>query len=182
MLSRIFAYIFLNYIRWDNRHEYANLVKEMRLREFSDAVNCIREGLVSIVPSRYLSLLTWKELELEICGSPTIDINLLKKHTIYRACVASDPHILAFWEIITQFSMTERSQFLRFVWGRSRLPSASKFTASFFIDSSPKLSEDHLPNSHTCSFCLELPRYRSLEIMKDKLVKAITMCASVENV
>lgn len=105
-----------------------------------------------------------------------------KQHTAYRSCFSSDPHILLFWKVIRSFNNTERAQFLRFVWGRSRLPPASKFKATFTIDSNARISENHLPSSHTCSFCLELPRYKTIEIMRDKILKAITMCTSVDNV
>lgn len=50
----------------------------MRLTEFRVQVEHIRKGLILVIPARYLSLLTWKELETEVCGSPEIDIDLLK--------------------------------------------------------------------------------------------------------
>lgn len=66
-------------------------------------------------------------------------------------------------------------QFLRFAWGRSRLPAGGKFTEKMRIDAT---SNDitHLPQAHTCFFSIELPAYNSLEMMRDKIVKAITFC------
>ena len=90
---------------WERRREYVRLVKEVRLKECLPHIQAIRTGLVSVIPARYLSLLTWKvcvtatnttnflrsvlrfsvvivliaqELELEVCGNPEIDIELLK--------------------------------------------------------------------------------------------------------
>jgi hypothetical protein len=86
---------------------------------------------------------------LEVCGSPEIDVQLLKQNTKYTGCNANDPHIKYFWQVLEAFSQTERAQFLRFAWGRSRLPPASKFTEKMKIDSS-NITVAHLPRAHTC--------------------------------
>jgi len=73
---------------------------------------------------------------------------------------------------------------LRFVWGRSRLPAASdfkeKFSLTLLVDNQTQ-KDFYLPSSHTCFFALDMPAYSSEEIMREKLLKAITMCASIEN-
>ena len=73
-----------------------------------------------------LNLLTWRELETLVCGKPILDVELLRLNTIYRGCSESDPVIEFFWKGLTEFSPEERSMYLRFVWGRSRLPLTSK--------------------------------------------------------
>ena len=40
----------------------------------------------------------------------------------YKGVEPSAPLIQWFWEVMESFSNTERSLFLRFVWGRTRLP------------------------------------------------------------
>ena len=47
-------------VTWSHRHEYARLVLEFRLHELTAPVRAIRAGLISIIPARFLSLLTWK--------------------------------------------------------------------------------------------------------------------------
>eukprot|EP00455_Lapot_gusevi_P027966 TRINITY_DN2971_c0_g1_i1.p1 TRINITY_DN2971_c0_g1~~TRINITY_DN2971_c0_g1_i1.p1 ORF type:complete len:155 (-),score=27.33 TRINITY_DN2971_c0_g1_i1:171-635(-) len=154
----------------------------MRLKECLAHIQAIRQGLISVIPARFLSLLTWKELELEVCGNPVIDIELLKRHTRYSDCKPSDPFIGFFWRVLSDFNQTERSQFLRFVWGRSRLPPPGKFSEPFRLCSPAHLKETHLPISHTCNFCLELPQYSSIELMREKILKAITLCSTIDNV
>jgi len=166
-------------VTWESRLEYTKLVKTFRLNECGAQVQAIRTGLISIIPARFLSLLTWKELELEVCGSPEIDVNLLKQNTTYQGCSSTDPHIKHFWAVLEKFSQTERSQFLRFSWGRSRLPPPQKFSEKLKIDSS-NLGITHLPKAHTCFFLIELPRYTSEEQMREKLLKAITLCRSMD--
>jgi hypothetical protein len=108
--------------------------------------------------------------------SVQIDIDHLKANTVYSGCSPSDQHIKHFWAVLTGFSQLERAQFLRFSWGRSRLPAGAKFTEKMRIDSSGN-DTTHLPVAHTCFFSIELPRYQTEEIMRDKLVKGTNAIA-----
>jgi hypothetical protein len=83
-----------------------------------------------------------------VCGSPTIDIDVLKANTMYSGCSVNDVHVQYLWKILESFTQVERSQYLRFVWGRSRLP--AKLTGDKMkIQSAPQLSNNSLPVSHT---------------------------------
>lgn len=146
-------------VTWADRHEYARLVLEFRLHELSPPVRAIRAGLTAIIPSRFLSLLTFKELELEVCGSPEIDIDALKANTTYQGCSLHDPHIKFFWNVLNGFSQLERAQFLRFSWGRSRLPAGAKFSEKMKLQNSDA-DTTHLPVAHTCFFSIESVRQR----------------------
>jgi len=166
-------------VTWSNRSEYVRLVLDFRLHELALPVRALRAGITSVIPARFLSLLTWKELETETCGQAEIDIDVLKANTVYGGCGPHDPHIRHFWAVLTSFSQLERAQFLRFTWGRSRLPAGAKFRDKLRIDST-NLDITHLPAAHTCFFSLELPRYTTEDMMRDKLTKAITLCTSME--
>lgn len=79
------------------------------------------------------------------------------------------------------FSAEERQLFLRFVWGRSRLPLRSEdFDQKFIIMTSPDNNDVTLPISHTCFFQLELPKYSSEEVMRKKLLYAVTECRAID--
>ena len=41
---------------------------------------------------------------------------------LYIGVEATAPLVQWFWEVMEEFSTAERSLFLRFVWGRTRLP------------------------------------------------------------
>lgn len=58
----------------------------------------------------------------QVCGSPDIPLHLLKSVATYKGVEPSAPLAQWFWEVMEAFSNTERSLFLRFVWGRTRLP------------------------------------------------------------
>lgn len=169
-------------VSWADRVEYANQCLQHRLREMDAQVAALRSGLVSVVPGRLLNLLTPAELESLVCGSTEVDLDLLKKHTRYSRCRPNDRHIRLFWKVLEDFTQEERSLFLRFAWGRSRLPIASNFTDAFTISAFEARgnTDDPLPVSHTCFFSVDLPEYSCYAVMRDKLLKAITMCTSTE--
>lgn len=79
-----------------------------------------------IVPSSVVNIMSWQELEISICGEPNIDVELLKNNTEYENCDANTPIIVMFWKMINEFNNIQRSNYLRFVYGRSRLPLSSK--------------------------------------------------------
>ena len=58
----------------------------------------------------------------QVCGSPDIPLNLLKSVATYKGINPNAPLIDWFWDVMEEFSNAERSLFLRFVWGRTRLP------------------------------------------------------------
>lgn len=75
-----------------------------------------------IIPVPLLSLVTAEHIEQLICGVPNISIPLLKKVVKYRELDENHQLVQWLWNILENFSNTERILFMRFVSGRSRLP------------------------------------------------------------
>ena len=169
-------------VQFHDRHEYCDLVENYRLHEFDSQAQAVRNGLSTIIPIRLLSLFTWEQLEVMVCGKPEIDVKLLQRVTEYSSCSAGDEHVKFFWKALEEFSMEERSMFLRFTWGRSRLPlSAEGFSQRMKIQNFNKSPPDaYFPVAHTCFFSLELPRYTNLDVMKEKLRYAIYNCQVID--
>jgi len=110
-------------VTYAQRHEYAARAIAARLSESALLLSCIREGLLSVIPRQCLRLLSWRELELRVCGRPTVDLSVLESHTVYSGgYTRSSPHIEWFWSILRDFSAQELASFLQFCWARSRLP------------------------------------------------------------
>jgi hypothetical protein len=87
------------------------------------------------------------------------------------------PHIALFWEVLREMTPKERSLFLRFSWGRSRLPRGKNFRNFKLCPmNTPGDVNTYLPVAHTCFFQLDLPAYTTKEAMRTKLVYAITHC------
>eukprot|EP01083_Nonionella_stella_P252110 869052_1 len=162
--------------------EFVQLALEMRLRENSVALEAIRDGFVEIVPVDCLQLFTWKELELLVCGQPEIDVALLKANCEYKSGWSeSDKTIQHFWKALESFNTDERQKFLRFIWGRSRLPLSSEgFFDKFKIDKSSEASDGSLPIGHTCFFTLDLPEYSTYEVLRERMLYAIENCTAID--
>lgn len=86
-------------------------------------VAAVREGMSTIIPVPLLSLLTAQQLEQLVCGLPEVSVEMLKKLVRYRDITESHQLIGWFWQSLEEFTNEERVLFLRFVSGRSRLPS-----------------------------------------------------------
>jgi len=180
-------------LTFTNRHEFAALMEQKHLHQSNLQIRAILSGLAAIIPPYVLLLMTPKDLEFTICGREEVDIEILKQHTLYHGCSPHDKHIEYFWQAMESFSHTERSLFLRFAWGRSRLPPSFDFNKYFEIHAFQKgrrdrshdkddikNPDDFLPEAHTCFFTVDIPTYSSYKIMREKLLYAITWTHAID--
>jgi len=105
--------------------------------------------------------------------------------TTYQGVSANDLHLRFFWDILrNRFDELERAKFLKFVWGRSRLPvRAQDFETKFKICAHAQSAANpdaYMPVAHTCFFSVEMPAYTSIDVMYNRLIYAITHCTSFE--
>lgn len=167
--------------------EYLSLYVETRLTESKRAIDQFRNGLISIVPDSCLSLLNWEELQNLVCGARVIDVGRLKANTEYDDdLTAEDSHILMFWEILEEMTEEMKSAFLRFVWARPTLPPKGvEFNQKMRIlsvvgDDASIKPDQYLPKAHTCFFSINLPKYSTKDLMRDKILYAITSCTEMD--
>ena len=106
----------------NNRDEYVQMALRYRYHEFDAQVAAVREGMAKVVPVPLLSLFVGAELEMMVCGNPEINVDVLKSIATYKGLSPSSDLVKWFWTTLEGFSVIERSLFLRFVWGRTRLP------------------------------------------------------------
>ncbi|OQR97917.1 Hect-domain containing peotein [Achlya hypogyna] len=172
-----------------NWTEYVALATQARLHECQPQIDAMLRGVAKIVPLTLLSLYTWTELRQHICGSQSIDIALLKRHTKYAAGMtcATHVHLEYFWTALEQFSETDKRRFINFAWGQESLPSDDaefdRTHTRLLIKPPPTttVAQDRLlPKADTCFFNLELPAYSSLEVMAQRLQTAIQLCTSMD--
>ncbi|XP_035829751.1 probable E3 ubiquitin-protein ligase HERC1 isoform X3 [Aplysia californica] len=167
-------------VHFHNRVEYVDSVFHHRLHEWDKQVALIREGMSGIIPVPLLTLLTAQALERLVCGTDEVNIDVLQKVVRYRGI--DENHVLVrwFWSVLESFTNEERIQFLRFISGRTRLPSnPADITQRFQIMTSDR-GRDSLPTSQTCFFQLRLPAYSSQSAMASKLRYAINHCRSID--
>lgn len=99
------------------------------------------------------SLLGWKEIDERVCGSRNVDVEALKEITEYSCCEKDCSIIKKFWSVFEAFSEEDKQGYLRFVWGRQRLPKDIKTSQIHHrIRHTPKEEKDSLPKADVSCF------------------------------
>jgi len=166
----------------ENVEQYIALALEYRLHEFDLALSEVAQGMSAVVPVPFFNLFRWSELELLVCGRRDVDLDLLRSQLKLEGYRASDKQIRWLFESLAQYSNAEREAFLRFVWGRSRLPlKAEDFAQQFKVVKMHHSPPDQmLPEAHTCFFTLDLPQYSSQKVLSRRLKYAILNCRAID--
>uniref|UniRef100_A0AAQ6AFE3 E3 ubiquitin-protein ligase n=1 Tax=Amphiprion ocellaris TaxID=80972 RepID=A0AAQ6AFE3_AMPOC len=165
----------------ENKEEYISLLTDWRFtRGVEEQTKAFLDGFNEVVPLEWLRYFDEKELELMLCGMQEIDLADWQKNTIYRHYTKNSKqiHWLMFLQVVKEMDNEKRIRLLQFVTGTCRLPVGgfaeligSNGPQKFCIDKVGK--ETWLPRSHTCFNRLDLPPYRSLEQLREKLLFAI---------
>jgi hypothetical protein len=173
-------------LTWSERYKFADLFLRFKLGELVEHCEIIKRGIARIIPVEILQIFTSSELECLVCGVRTIDSSLLMAHTRYGAGMDPDgPVVKWFWRAVRSFSDEQRQRMLQFISGRTCLPSNHQWANEFTINAFPMprqgVSPDKfLPTSHTCFFSLDLPSYSSEEVLRQRLLYAITNCVDMD--
>jgi hypothetical protein len=166
-----------------------SLLESFVEHETADCSHYVQTGLCRVVPMSSLLLLRWQQLEEMVCGQLEVSWEAL------RSCLRCgsgyntmrDVPVQLLCETLSSFTSQQRSMFLRFVSGRSRLPRAQSSPGSVqcihIIKSdipAQHSPNSYLPKAHTCFFQLELPAYSSAEVCRQRLLYAISNCQEVD--
>ncbi|PIA45461.1 hypothetical protein AQUCO_01700766v1 [Aquilegia coerulea] len=143
-------------------------------------VEAFKLGFNQVLPLKSLKIFTAEELDQLLCGEQNAwNYNELLDHIKFdHGYTASSPTIIKLLEIMQEFEYNQRRAFLQFVTGAPRLPPGGLAALN------PKLTivckpckggaDGDLPSVMTCANYLKLPPYSSKEIMKERLLYAIT--------
>lgn len=94
----------------------------------------------------HISYLTPDAIEVRACGAKVIEVDKLKQITIYPNCAADHEIVGRFWRVFEAFTPSERSLYLKFVWGRNRLPmDLSKISRQHEVRLMTNMSETAFP-------------------------------------
>jgi len=136
----------------ENVNEYCDLLVKARLNEANKQMEWVKEGVEYIIKLNILTLLVWEELEVRACGPKEIDVEALKKITEYNTS-PENRIVKMFWKMFEKFSQDERRKYLKFVWGRSKLPAdTSDLQYKHEVKVYSHLNKSALPEAHTCFF------------------------------
>lgn len=171
-----------------NAASYCSALLAARSATFSQPVSAMRAGLLSVIPERAFMLCRSTDLAVLVCGSSTIDPELLRRHTQYSAPYNENhPVVRRFWEVFCSLNPIERSLVIRFAWGRSKLPRGdsgwrtregkpiSFLIFPFYADASRGImrGDGSLVEAHSCFFQIKLPEYSSVAIMRKQLMRSV---------
>lgn len=84
-----------------------------------------------------------------------------------------------FWEVLTEMEEEDKQKYLKFVNSRSKLPTNPTVGRKHKITPYTK-SDTALPQAHTCFFQIDLPAYKSKEILREKILIAIRFCGEID--
>ncbi|CAD2222144.1 C1 domain/Zinc finger, ZZ type/HECT-domain (ubiquitin-transferase), putative [Angomonas deanei] len=165
-----------------NKLQYIRLLCEFHMtKRISPQLLHLLKGFYTVIPFEEIQNFSAQELELVICGVPDINTDDLRANTLYEGYSASSPQVRWFWEVVQTMTAEDKANLLQFATGASKVPHGGfanlvgtgdlpqKFTISRWMES-PEL----LPLAHTCFNKIDLPEYPSLEVLREKLMLAIT--------
>lgn len=138
-------------------------------------------GIDKTFDKKFLRLVSWKYLEYKVVGMNEISLDRLKEISAYRNCSDTHEVIKRFWQVLQSFSNEERISYLRFVWGRTRLPlKEEEVIENHTIQLDETADTTRLPIGRTCFFRLELPPYESTQLLRSKLLYSINHCKAID--
>lgn len=107
-----------------NINEFINLVVKARFNESKLQTKAIQQGMDQVLQGRFaqITYLSPTAFEIRACGEKEISLDALKSITSYPNCEESHEIVARFWRVFESFTHEERSLYLKFVWGRNRLP------------------------------------------------------------
>ncbi|KAK3682107.1 hypothetical protein B0T22DRAFT_276098 [Podospora appendiculata] len=163
----------------DNKKEYVDLMVKWRIeKRIAEQFQAFKEGFQELIPQDLINVFDERELELLIGGIAEIDVDDWKKHTDYRGYTESDEVIQYFWQTIRSWDGEQKSRLLQFATGTSRIPvngfkdlQGSDGPRRFTIEKAGEIT--NLPKAHTCFNRLDLPPYKNLEMLQNKLTIAV---------
>jgi len=155
--------------------------------EGAAATKAFLAGFREVIPANYIKMFSARELQKVIGGEggSGIDVEDLKNTMVYSGGYhPSQPIIQWLWEVVFDMSGDEQRMFLKFITSCSRRPllgfkSLSPVPAiqKVYLEGQEGI---RLPSSATCMNLLKLPCYASKEVLREKLMYAITSGAGFE--
>ncbi|KAL9983333.1 hypothetical protein ACROYT_G005487 [Oculina patagonica] len=160
----------------ENRQEYVNLYVDYLLnKSIYQQFASFYHGFHSVCASNALIMLRPEEVEMLVCGNPELDMDALRKVTVYDGYTKNDPVIRYFWDVVLSFALELKKKLLLFATGSDRVPIGGMGEMEFkIVRMEVAHSTSMLPMAHTCFNQLCLPAYKNRKVLKQKLTIAIS--------
>ncbi|KAG5879073.1 hypothetical protein JTB14_023897 [Gonioctena quinquepunctata] len=157
----------------ENKQEYVDLYINYIFNESVKLqYQAFHTGFMKVCDGRVLQLFHSHELMAVVVGNENYDWHALEEVAEYKdGYKSSDEPIRWFWEILHEMSLADKKKFLLFLTGSYRIPIQGMKGIKIYIQ--PTNDEKFLPVAHTCFNLLDLPRYKTKERLRYKLMQAI---------
>jgi len=159
--------------------QFASMIDNICTNSSPEKSQAITDGFLSVIPRELLESLTPEDIRSFIRGNGDIDIADFRLHyNVGHGYVRNSRQIGWLFTVLEEYDQHMRRQFLRFVTGRSILPTGGFGNLGTLIGIDRKQRLDNsgsvaLPTTHTCFHSIDLPEYESLDELRRKLTTAI---------
>eukprot|EP00049_Salpingoeca_infusionum_P019191 m.360661 g.360661 ORF g.360661 m.360661 type:complete len:1173 (-) comp19143_c0_seq1:276-3794(-) len=161
----------------DNVLQYIYLVADYRLnRQIAASTKQFCAGLFEIIPQPWLEMFSPSELQKLVSGETTmIDVDDMQEHARYSyGYDRDDITIQLFWSVVGELDNNDLKLLLQFVTSCPRPPIQGFRVMQPPLTIAPNSDdESRLPTASTCSNLLKLPRYKSKQQLREKLLYSI---------
>ena len=166
----------------DNLDQYIDKRIEYYTKSQLSGIKEIIRGINTIFAVDYLKIFTSDQLGLLINGTPFIDTEDWRMNTKYKDYEDYDNVIVDFWDIISNLSQEDLSNFLLFCTGSSRVPiggfkslesnrgQISKFE---IVKTEYYEGKKNFLRAHTCFNRLDLPNFPNKETLNEAVKFAL---------
>merc|ERR1712039_763164 len=116
-----------------------------------------------------------KQLERIVCGGEIpVDVAAIRRRAVLQNWNDADkPYTDAFWSVLAEFPEAAKLQFVVFVTGSDRVPLQGWEGLHVKIQKNG-VGDERLPTAYTCFSLVLLPRYSSLEILRTRMLAAVS--------
>lgn len=157
----------------ENKQEFVDLYVDFIFnKSVKVQFKAFYEGFMKVCGGRLLELFKPHELMAVVIGNENYDWHALESAAEYKnGYTSGDQTIRWFWEVFHELPLAEKKKFLLYLTGSDRIPIQGMKAIKIIIQ--PTNDDKFLPVAHTCFNLLDLPKYKTKERLKYKLLQAI---------
>ena len=157
---------------------------QFRIQALMPALRAMRRGFVENVGFERNKLMTGPVLSRLAQGQADLPVARLRAITTYTPSLANNQRLISFyWEAVERLTSQQRQLLLKFVTGVTRVPNSAASDFRIQIDlGETNHGDSRFPNSSVCYRRLVLPLYSSSQGCYEKLVHAVEICRTMENI
>lgn len=139
----------------ENKSKYVNCMITYHVwNSIETQYNKFFDGFSSLIPFDYIKIFNTNELDMMISGVSIIDVEDMKKYTVYEYPFNSNsPSVILFFNSIVKWDQERLKELIKFVTGSSKVP-ANGFYHYASIGKPFKIQSGgekfNLPQAHTC--------------------------------